>query len=143
MAIELKTNLQFSSNVSSDSSVSKSAAFDVSSRTIPPSLDMDVKKVSPELKEKTVSQHEISNSQKVPVDDLSSNDLSAVVSKLNDYVEQQKRDIRFIVDEDTNKTVVKLLDSNGDVLKQIPSEEVLAILRGIESNKGIFLEYQA
>jgi len=130
MAIEIKPTLQ-------------NTVSDISPRTVPPSLDTDVKKVTPEPQETQVTKPEVSvTNDRQPVE-LNKEKLDAMVSKLNDFVEQQKREIRFSVDEDTNKTVVRLLDSNGDVLKQIPSEEVLAILKGIESNKGIFLEDEA
>ena len=131
MAIELKSSIQ-----NTDSGIFL--------RTVSPSLDTDIKKVSSTEQEKRIPLHEIPDSKRdlkeVPSVELSKKDLDTVVSKLNDYVEQQKRDIRFSVDSDTNKTIVKLLDSNGDVLKQIPSEEVLAILKGIERNKGLFFE---
>ena len=130
MAIELNSSL-------------KNAVPDISPRTVPPSLNTDVKKVSPEHQEKLDPRHEVSEAQTIPVSEPSVEELDVVVAKLNDYVEQQKRGISFSIDEDTSKTVVKLLDSNGDVLKQIPSEEVLAILRSIESNKGLFLQDEA
>ncbi len=119
----------------------------ISTRTVSPSLDTDVKKTVPAGQEKTTSVSEITDSKRdfnLPSSNqLSVEQLDNVVSKLNYFVEQQKRDIRFSVDEDTNKTIVKLLDANGDVLKQIPSEEVLAILKSIEQNKGLFFETDA
>ncbi|MDH3325838.1 MAG: flagellar protein FlaG [Gammaproteobacteria bacterium] len=138
MAIELKSTIGFSSN----SPVQKTVS-DVSPRTAPALPDTDVKKVSPERQEKPVPRFETPVPQETSAIELNTEDLDAMVSKLNDYVEQQKRDIHFSIDDDTNKTIVHLLDANGDVLKQIPSEEVLAILRGIESNKGLFFEDEA
>lgn len=134
MAIELKSTLSFSSN---------KPVSDIPPGTVPALPDKDIKKVSPAIEEKPVTRHEISDSEKSRTIERNIDNLDVMVSKLNDYVEQQKRDIRFSVDEDTDKTIVRLLDSNGDVLKQIPSEEVLAILRGIESNKGLFFKDEA
>ena len=134
MAIDMKTPIQNTVSV-------------ISPRTVSPSLDTDVKKVAPSEQEKATSAPEIVDSKtdfkEIPSVALTDKELNAAVSQLNEYVAKQKRDIRFSVDEDTNKTVVKLLDSNGDVLKQIPSEEVLNILKGIEKNKGLFFEYDA
>jgi len=140
MAIDVKSVLNFSSN---------NTVSDISPRAVPPSLNTDVEKVSPDQQEKSVSRFEMSgtlnasNTSKPQLTVLNTEQITAAVSKLNNYVEQQQRDIRFSVDKETNKIIVKLLDSNSDVLKQIPSEEVLAILKGIESNKGLFLEYEA
>jgi len=141
MAIELTTSINYSTNKSINKPVS-----DTPRETVSALSDMDVKKVSPNIVEKPVTHPIASETEKSHatepghVIELSPEKLDVVVSKLNDYVEQQKRDIRFSIDKDTDKTVIHLLDSKGNVLKQIPSEEVLAILRGIENNKGLFLE---
>lgn len=125
----------------------QNAVTGASTRAATSSLDTDVKKVTPADQEKMAVVSEASNpknnSNGIPSSQLSVKDLNNVVLKLNEYVEQQKRGIRFSIDEDTNRTVVKLLDSNGDVLKQFPSEDALAILKGIERNKGLFFESNA
>lgn len=71
-----------------------------------------------------------------------------VVSQLNDYVQIIQRDIAFSVDEDTGKTVVRVTDSeSGDLIRQIPSEEVIAISQALAENldkmEGVILREQA
>ena len=128
MAIDIKTTSQL-------------VVSDISSGTSLPSLNTDIGKVSPAIQAEQVTSKEMSDLKRTQPIKLDAAELESAVSKLNDLVEQQKRNIRFSIDKDTDRTVIQLLDSNGDVLKQIPSEEVLAILKGIESNKGLFLKY--
>jgi len=48
--------------------------------------------------------------------------------------------LRFSVDSDTGKTVVKVVDiSTGETIRQMPSEEVLAISRSIDRLQGLLL----
>ena len=45
----------------------------------------------------------------------------------------QNLEFEFSMDRDTNKTIVKVLDkSTGEVVRQIPSEETVAIARSID-----------
>ena len=66
--------------------------------------------------------------------------LSTAVEKLNDFVTSNRKNLRFSIDEDTGRTVVKLVDSENNVLRQIPSEEVLHLIKSLEQNKGLILE---
>lgn len=52
--------------------------------------------------------------------------------------------LRFSIDQDSGKTVVKVVDAQTDqVIRQIPSEEVLEIAKDLERMKGLFLRQQA
>lgn len=57
-------------------------------------------------------------------------DLKEAVSKINDYVQNLKRDLAFSIDEVSGKTVITVTDPESDeVIRQIPSEEMLQIAR--------------
>lgn len=59
--------------------------------------------------------------------------LEAVVTHLNEFVQTVQRDISFNVDERTGGVVVKVKNADTDeVIRQIPSEEVLAIKDRLE-----------
>lgn len=59
---------------------------------------------------------------------LSQAELQNVVNELNDQIQTVQRDLSFTMDEGSGKTVIKVMDSDsGEVIRQIPSEEVLAI----------------
>jgi flagellar protein FlaG len=58
--------------------------------------------------------------------------LEQAVSALNSKVQAVQRDLNFSIDEDSGRTVVKVIDSHTDeVIRQIPSEEVLALARNL------------
>ena len=75
------------------------------------------------VKEKDVSQKQAGN-------------LQVAVSQINDYVQNLQRDLQFTVDEATGKDVVTVIDSESkEVIRQLPSEEALALARQIAENK--------
>jgi flagellar protein FlaG len=48
--------------------------------------------------------------------------------------------LEFSRDQDTGSTVIKVVNlESGDVIRQIPPDEVLAFLRHFEESKGVFL----
>src|SRR5262249_46281097 len=58
--------------------------------------------------------------------------------------EQSDKGLRCSVDHDTGITVVKVVDSTTDeVIRQIPSDEVIAISRSIDRLQGILLKHKA
>ncbi len=59
-------------------------------------------------------------------------DLSAVVANINKQVQAVQRYLEFSIDEKSGREVVTIKDLNNDkIIKQIPSEEMLAIARNI------------
>ena len=67
------------------------------------------------------------------------------VSRIQDYVQTLRRDLQFRVDENLNRVVVTVVDSeSGEVIRQIPGEEVIAVARSIEQlQQGVLLNQQA
>ena len=87
--------------------------------------------------------------QEVDVE-LSQEALEKVVSQLNAYIQNTQRDVDFSVDDATGRVVVKVIDSESEeVIRQIPSEEMLAISRHLvesletEQPKGFLIELKA
>lgn len=59
--------------------------------------------------------------------------LEEAVKKISDFLSAQNRDLVFNVDEQTQRTVVTVKDSSsGEVIRQIPSEEVLKLADRIQ-----------
>jgi flagellar protein FlaG len=59
-------------------------------------------------------------------------------NELNALVKTIQRDLQFSVDDSSGETVIKVLDTQTDeVIRQIPSKEVLALTQNFESLKGI------
>jgi len=66
------------------------------------------------------------------------------VSRISDFVQTVKRDLRFSVDETTGRTVVKVIDSETDqVVRQIPADEVLAIAENLQELQGVLFRGEA
>jgi flagellar protein FlaG len=65
-----------------------------------------------------------------PTSSVSKEDVEAAVAQMKDFAQVMSRQLQFDVDDDSGKTVVRVLDKDsGDVIRQIPSEEVLALAR--------------
>lgn len=83
------------------------------------------------------------NGQNVPASAAA--DIQSAVSRISDYVQSLNRDLKFRVDHDTNQVVVTVMDSqSGEVIRQIPSEEVIAVARSIDqAQKGLLVNAKA
>jgi len=75
-----------------------------------------------------------------------------VVSELKAFVQKTQRNLDFRVDDRTGHVVVKVIDASDDsVIRQIPSEEMLAVSQRIQDfldknqgdAKGMLLEIKA
>lgn len=75
----------------------------------------------------------------------SSAQLQNVVDSINKTLTQANKNIQFSVDSDTKKTVIKLMDTEtGDVIRQYPSKEALAISQSIDQiQQGLLLKQKA
>ncbi|MCX4193854.1 flagellar protein FlaG [Methylophaga sp. OBS1] len=67
--------------------------------------------------------------------------LQEKVAELNDYMQNFNRSLQFTVDENSGDTVVKVIDSETDeVVRQIPSQELLDARNAADKYRGILLE---
>ena len=80
-----------------------------------------------------------------PVPPASDNsEIMQAVSRLNDYVQSVRRDLQFRVDESSNRVIVSVVDSeSGEIIRQIPSEEVLAVASSLERAQGLIVNERA
>jgi flagellar protein FlaG len=54
------------------------------------------------------------------------------------------QDLHFSIDNATGKTIVKVVDATTqEVVRQIPSEEILAIARSLDRMQGVLLKQKA
>jgi len=71
-------------------------------------------------------------------------ELQSAIDAFNGYIPMATNDLMFSIDEDNGKLVVKIVDTTTqDVIRQIPSEEALAISRSLEKLQGILLQGKA
>ena len=68
------------------------------------------------------------NGKQQPPETASTVEVRQAVGEINEIVQSVQRDLSFNMDEDSGKTVIKVVDTeSGELIRQIPSEEVLAI----------------
>ena len=70
--------------------------------------------------------------------------LDKAIEKVKTYVESFNNNIEYSVNKDTDQVVVKIIDkSTKEVLRQIPSEEMLALAEQLDKITGLFLKQKA
>ena len=71
-------------------------------------------------------------------------ELDKAVEAINEFVGSVTTDLSFSVDDETGRTVVKVIDVNTkEVIKQYPSEEMLAIAKALDKIKGLLVQQKA
>ena len=70
--------------------------------------------------------------------------VAKAVDEVNAHLEAQNRAIEFTIDPDTKAVVVKLIDKqDNQVLRQVPSQEMLEIAKALDQLQGRLLRSQA
>ena len=69
--------------------------------------------------------------------------LQNALNNLSSHVQNLHRSLHFSVDQESGDTVVRIVDSDTkEVIRQIPSEELLAIAHRLKSSSGVLLTEQ-
>ena len=70
--------------------------------------------------------------------------VKTAVEHINKLVQTLSSDLKFTVDEETGIQVVKVVDTKTkDVIRQIPSEEILAIAQALDRLQGLIIHQKA
>lgn len=70
--------------------------------------------------------------------------INEAIAKANASLKQVTRDLEFVRDADTGKTIVRIVDaSTQQVIRQFPSEEMLAIARALDKFEGLLIKREA
>lgn len=100
---------------------------------------------APELRTGGGLPPEASNKSETAVQGSSANraesdkEVKEAVDNIQKFVAQTTRDITFSIDESAG-FMVKVIDrTSQDVIRQIPSEEVVAIARALDKLQGLFV----
>jgi flagellar protein FlaG len=77
----------------------------------------------------------------VPKEALAKEQLAGAVSQMQDFAQMLNRELQFDVDEDLGRTVVRVLDKeSGNLIRQIPSDEILALAKQMKELREAKLE---
>lgn len=78
--------------------------------------------------------------QRVP----SVDEVQKALEEVERAVAPMAQSLAFSLDKDSGKTVVKVMDTEtNEVIRQIPTEEVLAISKAVDKLKGLLIKQQA
>ena len=70
--------------------------------------------------------------------------LGNVVSELNNLVRELHRELQFSVDDESGETVIKVVDRETDeVVRQIPSEDVVRLRKRLQEAAGLIFQDSA
>ncbi len=71
--------------------------------------------------------------------------VAAAVQSANAYIQEStSSSLQFSLDQDSGRTVVKMVDTETEeVLRQFPSEEMLAISKSIDRMQGLLINREA
>ena len=70
--------------------------------------------------------------------------VESAVSQISDFIQNFQRDLVFTIDEESDRLVVKVVDSvTQEVIRQIPEEETLSIARHLDSPESLIISKQA
>ena len=85
------------------------------------------------------------NEDKAPKDaSMDGINLKVTVEKLNKLIRDQQQDVAFSVDEEANTTVIKFFKTNtGELIKQYPPEEILAMKAKLRELSGWLIDAKA
>ena len=75
---------------------------------------------------------------------VSDEKLQAAVEKIQEFVSAAASDIKFSIDEDSGRTVVKVVERGSqEVIRQIPSQEMLELAKALDKLQGLLIRQQA
>jgi flagellar protein FlaG len=75
---------------------------------------------------------------------VSPGSIESAVQEINESMKGQSVGVQFEVDKDTDKLVVKVVDRvSGELIRQIPSEEVLRIAKLLGKVPGALMDQSA
>lgn len=71
---------------------------------------------------------------------LRDRDVASAITKLNDFVQHEKRDIEFAINEEAGISVVKVVSrDSGELIRRIPGEEVVDLARKLNDQEPLRL----
>ena len=72
---------------------------------------------------------------------MTPNQLEKVAQQLQDFMGEMNRSLEFLVDKDSGRDVIKVLDKGtGELVKQYPSEEVLTLISKLSDVTGNLID---
>ncbi|WPC74847.1 flagellar protein FlaG [Vibrio porteresiae] len=108
-----------------------------------PTVTRSVDRVSEQVKESRQRAVDATNEMVRKRDQLNEEQRAKVVEQMNDFVNSINKGLSFRLDQESGREVVTIYEaSTGDVIRQIPEEEMLEVLRRLakeqDHRSGLF-----
>lgn len=79
-----------------------------------------------------------------PKQEVRREEVEAAAKAIQEFVKPMAQNLQFTVDPDLGATVIRVVDTaTNEVIRQIPSEEMLQIAKAINSIQGLLIKQQA
>jgi flagellar protein FlaG len=76
--------------------------------------------------------------------EASRQELEEATKRVQQFLEAKTSSLKFSIDEQSGVRIVRVIDNETkDVIRQIPSEEMVAIARALESLQGLLVRQKA
>lgn len=87
----------------------------------------------------------VSVAQPVTANSQSSEEqVTQAVQKIQEAIDNLAQNLRFSVDEDTGKTIIKVVDAHTEeVIRQFPTEQAIEIARTLDKVQGLLFNGKA
>lgn len=96
---------------------------------------------------KPTSERGVENQEKQSLkkdSDPSREEVNDAISRLSSFVSSNQSEINFSVDESSGVRVVKVIDRNSkEVIRQMPSEEAVALAQALDKLQGLLIRDKA
>lgn len=93
--------------------------------------------VNPTVENKALEE----NTPKEKVSPLSDTDVTETIDEMNNILQSMNRNLSFTVDEQLGQSVIVVKDSESDeVIRQIPSEELVVLRKKMDDVVGILFD---
>ena len=75
---------------------------------------------------------------------IETSDLQKAVDRVREVFQNVEPRLQFEVDPDLHRVIVKIMNGDsGEVIRQIPPQEVLDLAKNLQASKGLLLKQQA
>jgi flagellar protein FlaG len=79
-----------------------------------------------------------------PAAEVRQEELQSAMKRISDYVQNVRRELQFSIDEESGRTIIRVIDAETEeVIRQLPPEELLQIARHIEAGEMNLVEAKA
>lgn len=94
--------------------------------------------------EATQTAQAIQAAEKLQQSDLSGEQLEEMAEQMESFIGTFNRGLKFRVDEDSGRNVVTVVDNeSGDIIRQIPTEELLKVISRLAEASGGLIDTKA